>query len=340
MKSKNSPLKIFLTTKPYLIFVMLFLGNCILQAQEKKEHKIDLMPSVKLAYYFGLNNSYKESASHFTFGIALGSTFRSNKSPFAIYLQSGLNVYSSGLGTNTINTYYGTDNYGNPIEKRRKLELDFVNSALLNLEMGGQVPEEYRYNHSINHFNHHTPSMNFLHKNLTITYGVNYIFNTSNRNQTVGFAGISSPWISGGMYNDGPKFFLLGDQYDRFWTGGGYLRISPFYSFKKAHEMLKETSIEYSFHRFTFDVQDGYRLANLLKLPIVQDASIYNLLYNNSLTSFKLNFANQLSVGASVIGKSSIDIQDLIHKKGGFARHITFMPQSILPSVSYSPIFK
>jgi hypothetical protein len=329
---------IYLNTKLALIFILL--SGSEINAQKSKLHKPEIIPALKLAYYFGINNSYKESASHFTFGIAIGTTFRGHKGPFGIHLQSGLNLYTSGLGTNIIDTYYGNDNYGKPIEKRRRLELDFINSALLNIEMLGSIPQKHRFNYTINHFNHQTPSTNFINKNLTLTYGVNYVFNTSNRNQTVGFAGISSPWLSAGMYNDGPKFFLLGDQYDRFWTGGGYLRISPFYGIKKLNKDLNQTTIEYRYDRFTYDVQDGYRLANLLKLPIVQDASIYNLLYNNSISTFTINIPNQVSVGISVLGKSKIDVQDFIHKKRGDAKHITFMPQRILPTITYSPQIK
>lgn len=321
-----------------LVAGILFSGHSL--AQEAKL-TTDLRAGLKLSYYLGRNNSYTESGSHFTFGICVGATFRNDKRPFALHLQTGVNIYAAGLGTNLLNTYYEPDGKGGVIERRRKMELDFVNSAMANVEWGGRISEEYRSFYPIQHFNHMTPYINNLYKNATVTYGVNYIFNTSNRNQTNTFIGAASPWASFGMYNDGSTIFLLGDQYDRFWTGGGYIRLNPVYSGKATKAGPRnEWSVEYNFNRFTYDVQDGYRLANFLMIPMVQDASIYNLLYNNSLTTFKINLPRNMTVGWSIMGETKRDIQDFLHQICGYPHHVTSKKGEGLFTATYNPVIK
>ncbi len=323
----------------FYLMAICILPPCRGTAQEAKI-VTDLRAGIKLSYYLGRNNSYIESGSHFTFGICAGATFRNDKRPFALHLQTGVNIYAAGLGTNILNTYYDTDRKGGVIEKRRKLELDFVNSAIANLEWGGRIREEYRPFFPIQHFNHMTPYINNLYRNATVTYGVNYIFNTSHRNQNNTFVGLASPWMSLGMYNDGSTIFYLGDQYDRFWTGGGYIRVNPIYSAKSTAGSRNEWSLEYNFNRFTYDVQDGYRLANVLMIPTVQDASFYNLLYNNSLTTFKVNLPHNVALGWSIIGKTGVDIQDFLHRVLDHSKHITYKEGEGLFMTSFNPIIK
>lgn len=340
---KQLPLCTILTWCRACSFCLMMAGILLSGRGTAQEVKLttDFRVGLKLSYYLGRNNSYTESGSHFTFGICAGATFRNDERPFALHLQTGINIYAAGLGTNILNTYYETDGKGGVIERRRKLELDFVNSVMANIEWGGRIREEYRPFFPIQHFNHMTPYINNLYKNATVTYGVNYIFNTSHRNQNNTFIGAATPWASLGMYNDGSTLFYLGDQYDRFWTGGGYIRVNPVYS-GKANQAgpRNEWSLEYNFNRFTYDVQDGYRLANLLMIPMVQDASFYNLLYNNSLTTFKVNLPQNVAVGWSMMGETKIDIQDFLHRVFDYSKHITYKKGEGLLMTSYNPILK
>ena len=56
-------------------------------------------------------------------------------------------------------------------------------------------------------------------------------------------------------------------------------------------------------------MQDGYRLANILMIPNADDDNFYNLLFNNSLTTLKVNW-NEHSAGISFIGRTNFDTQD------------------------------
>src|SRR5690606_23429466 len=111
------------------------------------------------------------------------------------------------------------------------------------------------------------------------------------------------------------------------------------YSFLSRNSFINEMSLEYNFHRFTYDVQDGYRLANLLSLPFVQDASFYNLLYNNSLTTIKANWRYG-GLGMSWLGRSKVDVQDFIHRTLGYPLHLTYKPKELLLHFSYAPMFR
>ncbi len=306
-------------------------------AQELTNDEVQWAASIKLQYYIGWNSRDIEPTNHFTLGACFGITFRKEDFPAFAYLQSGVNMYANGLGTSIVDNVIATDKDGNRITKRRKLEFDFVNSALLNVESGGLVAIKDQAYFPIQHFNHMTPYVNYVRRNFTMTYGINYIFNTSHRNQNISFLGISSPWISMGMYNDGSPPFYLGDQYDRFWTGGGYLRINPFYKERQPDANLNEYTLEYSFHRFTYDVQDHYRVSNLLSFPQVQGLSLEDLLYNNSLINFKVNWKN-VGFGMSWLGKSPLDIQDFIHRTLGYPIHYTYKESERLFHFSYSPV--
>ena len=306
-------------------------------AQDTSLGTIQWTAAIRLQYYIGWNNRGVESTSHFTLGSCLGITFRRDGFPLYAHLQTGVNVYANGLGTNIVGHVLDTDVNGARVSRRRKLELDMVNTALINFESGALVDEHVRGYYPIQHFNHMTPYVHHIQRNFTLTYGINYLFNTSDRNQNIAFLGISSPWISVGMYNDGAPPFYLGDQYDRFWTGGGYIRINPLYRVGQPNDYLNESSIEYSFHRFTYDVQDEYRLSNLLGLPKVHGTSLYDLLYNNSLVTLKVNW-RAASAGMSWLGKSPMDVQDFIHKTLGYPIHYTYKQSERLLHFSYSPI--
>jgi len=318
-----------------LILLLMTMASGV-HSQEGSNSDIHWSAAIRLQYYIGWNTKGIEASNHFTLGTCFGITFRRDGFPLFAHLQSGANIYANGLGTNIVDNVIDPDVSGKPVYKRRKLEVDFVNTALLNFESGGMVDAQNRMYLPIQHFNHMTPYVNNIHRNFTFTYGINYIFNTSHRNQNIAFLGLSSPWVSLGMYNDGSAPFYLGDQYDRFWTGGGYLRINPLYNASQPTAAINEYSLEYNFHRFTYDVQDEYRVSNLLGFPQVQGTSLYDLLYNNSLITVKLNWRNA-GVGMSWLGKSSVDIQDFIHETLGYPIHYTYKQSERLLHISYLP---
>ncbi|WP_132778543.1 polymorphic toxin type 23 domain-containing protein [Sphingobacterium alimentarium] len=163
--------------------------------------------------------------NHFTLGISIGTAIRKDDIPASLMLQSAINIYANGLGTNILNEYIYRDKNGESIEKHRKVELDFINSLIGNIEFGDEFQPHNRHLHPIKHFNQMTAYSNYDLKHYSVSYGTNFIINSHNRNQQVGFVGFNTPWLSFGFYNDGTLGKLVGDNYDRFWTGGGHLRI-------------------------------------------------------------------------------------------------------------------
>jgi hypothetical protein len=57
----------------------------------------------------------------------------------------------------------------------------------------------------------------------SVTLGTNFVLNSDGRNQRVGYAGFKSGKVDFSFYND--VIPVLGDQDDRWWTGGGSLNI-------------------------------------------------------------------------------------------------------------------
>ncbi len=276
--------------------------------------------------------------NHLTLGLSVGTALRRKNVPVALLLQSAVNVYGKGLGTNILDSYRRPAGDGEYTERRRRLEVDLVQSVIGNLEFGPLLDGAHRYLFPIKHFNQMTAYSNHAYTHYTLSYGTNFLFNSGHRNQQIGFAGVNTPWVSLGFYNDGTMGGLVGDDYDRYWTGGGHIRLH-LYNPSNPGAAANEFSLEYNFDRFTHDVQDGYRLANILLIPNADDVSFYNLLYNNSLITFKANW-RQYSLGYSLLGRSNMDIQDFIHRTLGYPRHLTYARPEHMVTFGYLPMIR
>lgn len=275
--------------------------------------------------------------NHITLSIAIGTTLRHPDFQYgAIFLQTALNVYANGLGTNIFDTYTPADSLPT---FRRKTELDLVTSLLLVGEAGQFIPERHRYLYPVKHFNQMTAYVNPIQRYWSLYYGTNFVFNSSHRNQQVGCFGINTAWVSLGYANDGAVGISswTGDHYDRFWTGSGYARINAWGIRGVNDPTLERLSIEYHYDRFTYDVQDAYRISNQLMLPATLEKDQLKLFYNNAITTFKVNLA-PFSAGLSIIGKSKIDIQDAIHRSMNYPKHFTFARKAHLLTLSYYPL--
>ena len=148
--------------------------------------------------------------------------------------------------------------------------------------------------------------------------------NGAHQTQRVGFTGISVPYVSAGYSNDGPPFDYgrsLGDTYDRYWTGRGFVRVEIDCN-KNANKLVDKNVWQFTleYDKFTGFSRDLYEVANVLGLRFVPygDESAYN----KSQWSFK--FLNRpYNIGGSVTWSNSerADIQHIIHKVGKYPFH-------------------
>jgi hypothetical protein len=293
--------------------------------------------SLKLMVH--LNGAKQSGTSHFTLGASVGTALRiENFRPPAMLLQTGVNLYGNGLGTNLIDNY---DDPGLPPglrERRRKFTLDWVSSVIANVEWGPQYREEDRFLFPFVIFNQMTAySVTPLYHN-NIFYGTHFVLNSQHRNQQIGVAGINLPNLALTYYNDGVIGALVSDEYDRLWTGGGHLRFG-LYGWIRDQSTVPwdHISIEYHYDRFTYDVQNGYKLSDILLIPNASNQDLYRLMYNNGMTTFKLNFGGY-AVGTSITGRHNWDIQDLIHKTKGYPIHLGYGHKQRLFTAGWRPV--
>ncbi|MFT3701399.1 MAG: hypothetical protein QM802_03475 [Agriterribacter sp.] len=143
----------------------------------------------------------------------------------------------------------------------------------------------------------------------------NFILNNHHRNQVVGTLNALFDNVSIYYYNDGTPFnwIGLGDNFDRYWTGGGGVTV---------HTRQNYNRVEFSFDQFTGYIPLLYEASGLLgiNIPLYDEHSkkkAYN--FNTSAYHLRVNTDRNFGFNAGVIG-SLIDnnqrhygIQDAIH---------------------------
>lgn len=142
--------------------------------------------------------------------------------------------------------------------------------------------------------------------------------------QRAGFAAISTPYVSFGYSNDGPpfdKWRSLGDTYDRYWTGRGFLRIELDFNDnpnKIIDNSIWQLTLEYD--KFTGFSRDLYEAANALGLRFVPygDESAYN---KSQWSAKLLNRTYNVGISGTLNNYEWIDIQHIIHKTGRYPFH-------------------
>lgn len=309
----------------FIFGIVLLFGNSYIFAQESVPIEQEWYAAANMKVH--LNGWDENGTSHFTLGLSAGTAFRKEEIPFALLLQSGVNFYAKGLGTNILDNYITESGK----EERRKFQFDWVTALLGVLEWGPQIRETDRSWMPIVHFNQMTAYSLRPYYHYTLHYGTQFVVNSQNKHQQVATIGFQSPWAALSIYNDGTLGRLVGDDYDRFWTGGGHLRLMAYHLHNEDTEWNR-ISLNYHYDRYTYDVQDGYRLSNLLLIPNADNQDFYKLLFNNAMTTFSLNYENY-NLGISIMGRSGLDIQDLIHKTLGYPKHLTYAPNEILLSL-------
>lgn len=272
-----------------------------------------------------LSSSQSSNTNHLTISASFGTALRPETQSVALWLQSTLNLYNKGLGSSVLDSYL--DAKGK--EHRRLWQFDWVNSIIGAVELGPRFRMNDRLFQELVTFNQMSASSLRPLYHHQLYYGTHFIWNNHNRNQQIGVFGIHTPWVALNYYNDGLLGSLVCDDYDRFWTGGGMLRVMAFDSKSDQSEWTQRTMLRYQFDRFTHDVQGGYKLSNILLVPNADDPDFGKLLYNNSITSLDVQYGGY-SVGISFMGKSKIDVQDAIHRLFGYPLHLTYFPSETL----------
>lgn len=142
----------------------------------------------------------------------------------------------------------------------------------------------------------------------------NFILNSHKRNQVVGSVNLMFDNFSIFYYNDGTPFnrIGLGDNFDRYWTGGGGIMF---------HTRQNYNRVEFSFDQFTGYIPLLYEISGLLgiNIPLYDEYSgkkTYN--FNTSAYHLRINTDKNFSINAGVIGSLIYKgvhwgIQDAIH---------------------------
>lgn len=319
-----------MSVRKWIGCVWLLLGMAALQAQEPLPGMREWYAAVQVNCY--LSPARAAGTHHLTISLAAGTALRPDERSVALWLQSTLNLYTNGLGTPVPDSYRGADG----TEYRRRWQLDWVNSIIGAVEWGPQFRAADRPYQEMTTFNQMSAGALRPVYHHQLYYGTHFIWNNNQRHQQVGAVGLHTPWVAFNYYNDGLLGRLVGDQYDRFWTGGGMLRLMAFRSDASPDDWTQQTALRYQYDRFTHDVQGGYRLSNILLIPNADDPDFGKLLFNNAITSFDLQYGGY-SVGISFMGQSRIDVQDAIHRIMGYPLHLTYAPSETLVRLRAQP---
>lgn len=292
-------------------FILLF---CIINASAiyAQIGSFDIGVGLKVRYFYGIAKGSSNYSASLAIGITRSLEFgKEEKHFFQPSYQLAVNMYANGLGNNILKEY-------------RVTEIDVVNSISATLGHRPE-PDEYLFEHRI--FNGMTASP-FIQDTgpFSATLGTSFIANNHKRNQSVGYAGFNAYYFRVGYYNDATPFKRTADLNDRWWTGGVLLQFGPdVYNPGEDSDAIFDWKLQISYERFTGDVQDAYRFASRIGMPLVPAKKECELFLNRALTS--VTFAHDSGFGASLsfLGHSRFfDLQDYIHNAQGSAKHHSF----------------
>ena len=155
----------------------------------------------------------------------------------------------------------------------------------------------------------------------SLSIATNFLYNNHDRHQQIGFLGISTGKFQVGYYNDGTPFHQLlglglGDAYDRWWTGGGYLRYntSDGYAVQLQHD------------KFTGFIRDAFEIGNKLLMDYVPYKEIKEATYNKSMYRLTVSSPSGLGLHLSATDYHKADVQNFIHIIGNMALHPPVLP--------------
>lgn len=217
-------------------------------------------------------------------------------------LHSELRLYNGGVGSSL--SQAGIRNF----------ELDYILSFLVT----GGIKEiktrhyQQRFN-PLNFFmeDSSNPLQNPFYNSISL--GTNFILSTDSFRK-LQYLGVINLNVERGVfqftyYNDGTPFqwIRLGDGFDRYYTGGGFL--AHYGDYKNDLNL-----IEFSYHKFTGYQRDGFELANHMQIDFLAYKNPRNFYYNQSRYSLKLgNVTDGYGISFYAYDFQSLDNQDLIH---------------------------
>lgn len=289
-----------------VFFIVFVFSQVIIKSQGLKKFRYDIAYGISLKCNFGqYESSFSLSSS---IGVVMKGLKRAvNFSGFSPNVGTvfTLNTYIGGIGTtfnDTLNLSF--NNYSNP------LYLDLVLTPFVDIGYDEQPLK--RELHQMKLFNQMSEFISLLYNEKSLVLGSNFVMNFGrDRYQQVGVMIINLSRFQFCYFNDGPIFNKLyggftGDGQDRYWTGGGYLRL-----------YLKDKNLEdftISFERFTASCQDQFDVASILGLNHVP-VPLELLLLNRGKVTFETTFKNNFKVIVTpFIGDYRLDFQNLIHK--------------------------
>lgn len=274
---------------------------------------------------------------------------------------SGYNYFGSSINKCLIN--YSTNlvlynrSIGNSLNlNNQDNQLDWTSNLSVGL-IHGSVGY-FKHSQTINN----SPFQNLQHDaRLAAIIGVNFITNNHRRNQTVGNINLNYKNFSLNYYNDGgfPMNLGLGDNFDRWWTGGLAFYI---------HNTLEFNTLELSFDQFTGYRRQLYQLTHILGMDIqdydfyeakltnvnrqlpefsIESKGQYGYNYNTSTYQVKYTMANGLSINGGILGSIRMQekekyfaLQDIIHLIGRKPIHPNNDTNRFNVGLSYFESFK
>ncbi len=244
--------------------------------------------------------------------------------------QSTITVYYNGLGDNILDHY-------------KSFNIDFVNSLFITA--GHHLDSALISNNyiTIQPFNSQNTNLigdEYLH---SLTIGTNFIINQNNRNQRVGFANANIGRIVHlAYYNDGPPFnsILLADGYDRWWTGGGFVRIYFDQGFSRDPKQWTATSFTLYYDRFTGDIQDAYLGSNLFGFQYIPARDLKENFYTRARYKYALFLFNEnYELSYQRMGHLKDDFQDKIHDILKMPHHLSYSTRTQVFGLQYHNVF-
>jgi hypothetical protein len=274
------------------------------------QHDPLLRVSCSVSLHVNLN---AKKSSNFFVSTAVGASYQQSFKPGGLsWLQPSAQL--------TANFYQGTvgTNIWPEDPSARQFELVFNTALTTRLTKDSYFGEK-----PVRTFcNFNAVAISHTYKN-SLTLATNFVLNPRypNRNQQVGFGGVSTGDFALGYYNDGTpwNFIGLGDGADRWWTGGGYFEVWT---------MDAPVRLGLYYDNFTGGESAGrttkaFEFANVLGLAHVDFKDKSLQYFNRGQIMVRAALRNGLGVSAILSGDKYMFFQNFIHKS---------MDQSLYPS--------
>lgn len=306
--------------RPYYFLILMLFTPVLLQAQDKWQYSGTYNMGVSLNLTYGPGQKFPGVKVYG--GLSLHGIY--NKHVVVNYGPS-ISIYTKTIGANL-----------NPLEG--DMQIDFTNSFSAGYAWGSQMDhtKNLRTMRTGDWYNMVTNARN------AVIFSSNVVLNNHGRNQVVGSMTATIGNASLNFYNDGGFPFdkiPLGDNFDRYWTGG----MTLFFHNNKGYNIA-----EASFDQFTGYTPLLYEVSNILgiRVPLYDESPDRKgerkrpYTFNTSSYHVKVFLDRNYAVDAGMIGalmKNGVyfGVQDIIHKLGGYPMHPNNDPNRIYVGGSY-----